>query len=43
MSATALPRCRRRGPPCYVPEEDSPLNLLATILREEEEEILFRG
>ena len=29
-SATALPRCRRRVPPCYVPEGDSPLSLLAT-------------
>jgi len=33
-SATALPRCRRLVPPCYVPEGDSPLSLLATILRE---------
>jgi hypothetical protein len=23
-SATALPRCRRLVPPCYVPEENSP-------------------
>jgi len=23
-SATALPRCRRRVPPCYVPSGDSP-------------------
>jgi len=33
-SATALPRCRRRVLPCYVPEGDSPVSLLATILRE---------
>ena len=26
-SATALPRCRRLVPPCYVPEGDSPLSL----------------
>jgi hypothetical protein len=32
-----LPRCRRRVPPCYVLRRDSPLSLLATILREEEE------
>ena len=36
-SVTALPRCRRRVPPCYVPEGDSPLSLLATVLLEEEE------
>ena len=29
-SATALPRCRRRDPPYYVPEGDSPLSLQAT-------------
>ena len=28
-SATALPRCRRRDPPYYVPQEDSPLSLHA--------------
>ena len=50
--ATALPRCRRLVPPCYVPEGDSPLSLYATILsskvvlasvkeEEEEEEVLF--
>jgi hypothetical protein len=32
-SATALPRCRRRGPPYYVPEGDSPLSLQATARR----------
>ena len=31
-SATALPRCRRLVPPCYVPEGDSPLSLYATVL-----------
>ena len=31
-SATALPRCRRRDPPYYVPEGDSPLSLHATVL-----------
>ena len=30
-SATALPRCRRLVPPCYVPEGDSPLSLYATV------------
>jgi len=30
-SATALPWCRRLVPPCYVPEGDSPLSLLATV------------
>ena len=30
-SATALPRCRRRDPPYYVPEGDSPLSLHATV------------
>src|SRR6056300_1062231 len=29
---TALPRCRRLVPPCYVPEGDSPLSLYATVL-----------
>ena len=29
-SATALPRCRRRDPPYYVPEGDSPLSFQAT-------------
>ena len=31
-SATALPWCRRRVPPCYVPAEDSPQSLHATVL-----------
>ena len=31
---TALPRCRRLVPPCYVPEGDSPLSLHATVLFE---------
>ena len=33
-SATALRGCRRLVPPCYVPEGDSPLSLLATELFE---------
>ena len=38
-SATALPRCRRRDPPYYVPDGDSPLSLQE---EEEEEEGLFK-
>eukprot|EP00802_Teleaulax_amphioxeia_P015865 Tamp_15965.p1 GENE.Tamp_15965~~Tamp_15965.p1 ORF type:complete len:491 (+),score=94.20 Tamp_15965:36-1475(+) len=32
VKETALPRCRRRDPPYYVPEGDSPLSLHATVL-----------
>jgi len=33
-NATAQPRYRRLVPPCYVPEGDPPLSLLATVLLE---------